>query len=113
MRWFGPSCKRNSRRRDALGPQPNGSSRYRKAVRPPPWTQARSGGRSCMNAGKAFFDTNVLLYMYSSADPRKQHRARELYREHARDGRVLLSTQVVQEFFVAALRKLKLPREQV
>ena len=25
-----------------------------------------------MSGGKAFFDTNVLLYVYSSADPAKQ-----------------------------------------
>jgi len=66
-----------------------------------------------MNAGKAFFDTNVLLYMYSSADLRKQARARDLYREYGLAGRILLSTQVVQEFFVAGLRKLGLPRQQV
>ena len=66
-----------------------------------------------MNAGKAFFDTNVLLYMYSRADVRKQARARDLYREYAFAGRMLLSTQVIQEFFVASLRKLLLPRRQV
>jgi predicted nucleic acid-binding protein len=66
-----------------------------------------------MNAGKAFFDTNVLLYMYSGADMRKQARARDLYREYALAGRMLLSTQVIQEFFVAGLRKLLLPRQQV
>jgi predicted nucleic acid-binding protein len=66
-----------------------------------------------MNGGRAFFDTNVLLYMYSSADMHKQAHARELYREYAFSGRILLSTQVIQEFFVAGLRKLKLPRQQV
>ena len=66
-----------------------------------------------MSAGKAFFDTNVLLYMYSGADPRKQARARDLYREYALAGRAFLSTQVVQEFFVAGLRKLMLPRPHI
>jgi predicted nucleic acid-binding protein len=66
-----------------------------------------------MNGGKAFFDTNVLLYMYSGADAAKQARARQLYREHALAGRILFSTQVVQEFFVAGLRKLMLPRQLV
>ena len=65
-----------------------------------------------MNGGRAFFDTNVLLYMYSSADVRKQTRARNLYSEYALSGRILLSTQVVQEFFAAWLRKLKLPPKQ-
>ena len=66
-----------------------------------------------MSVAKAFFDTNVLLYMYSNADLVKQARAQNLYREYASSGRILLSTQVVQEFFVAALRKLKLPRPHV
>ncbi len=66
-----------------------------------------------MSAGKAFFDTNILLYIYSRADVRKQGKALSLYREYAQDGRVLLSTQVIQEFFVCALRKLGLPRPQV
>lgn len=66
-----------------------------------------------MSAGRAFFDTNVLLYAYSSADSGKQAKALALYREHALSGNLLLSTQVVQEFFVAALRKLELPRRDV
>ena len=66
-----------------------------------------------MSAGKAFFDTNVLLYMYSSADVQKQARARDLYREHSLSGHILLSTQVVQELFVNGVRKMRLPREQV
>jgi len=61
--------------------------------------------------GRAFFDTNVLLYMYSSADPIKQSRARDLYRQYALGGLALLSTQVVQEFFVSGLRKLALSRQ--
>jgi predicted nucleic acid-binding protein len=66
-----------------------------------------------MSAGKAFFDTNVLLYMYSRADLRKQARAQDLFREYALGSRLLLSTQVVQEFFVNGVRKLGLPREQM
>lgn len=30
-----------------------------------------------MNADKAFVDTNILLYKYSSADPHRQTRARD------------------------------------
>ena len=66
-----------------------------------------------MSEGRAFFDTNIFLYVYSSADSHKQARALALYREHAQEGRMLLSTQVVQEFIVAALRKLQLPPQQV
>jgi predicted nucleic acid-binding protein len=62
-----------------------------------------------MNAGRTFFDTNVLLYMHSAADPRKQARAQEIFDEFTSSGRILLSTQVVQEFFSAGSRKLALP----
>ena len=31
-----------------------------------------------MSGGKAFFDTNVLLYMYSTADTKKQTIAQDL-----------------------------------
>jgi predicted nucleic acid-binding protein len=62
---------------------------------------------------KAFFDTNVLLYMYSSADRSKQGRAQELVREHSLSGGMLLSTQVVQEFYAAGSRKLGMPRREL
>src|SRR5262249_13882762 len=42
-------------------------------------------------------------------DERKQSRATELFREHAMNGRLLLSTQVVQEFYAAGSRKLAIP----
>ncbi len=59
-------------------------------------------------SGRAFFDTNVLLYMYGS-DGRKRDRAIELFREHAGTGALVLSTQVVQEFYVAGSKKLGMP----
>jgi predicted nucleic acid-binding protein len=62
-----------------------------------------------MNGAKAFFDTNILLYMYGGEEG-KRARAKALYREHALTGRMLLSTQVVQEFYAAGARKLGIPR---
>ena len=66
-----------------------------------------------MNGGKAFFDTNVLLYMYGGADPDKRVRAEGLFQQCAGTGRMLLSTQVVQEFYAAGRRKLGIPRERL
>ena len=60
--------------------------------------------------GASFFDTNVLLYMYNEADRSKQIRARALFEEHAGNGKLVLSTQVVQEFYSVGTRKLGLPR---
>lgn len=56
-------------------------------------------------SARVFVDTNVLLYAVDSADPRK-HRAALEWRAHlwrSRRGRV--SYQVLQEFYVQALRK--------
>ena len=55
---------------------------------------------------RSFFDTNVLLYTDSSDAPAKRRRALELLAEHrlARTG--VVSLQVLQEYFVAATRKL-------
>jgi predicted nucleic acid-binding protein len=65
-----------------------------------------------MNGGSAFFDTNVLLYMYGG-DSYKRALARQLFTKYASAGRILLSTQVVQEFYVAGSRKLGMPRAEL
>jgi predicted nucleic acid-binding protein len=65
-----------------------------------------------MPAGKIFFDTNVLLYMYGT-DSHKQARATGLFSEHARARRLLLSTQVIQEFYSVGSRKFGIPRERM
>jgi predicted nucleic acid-binding protein len=58
-----------------------------------------------------FLDTNILLYAASKKEGEQEKRkvARELL---ARDG-VGLSVQVLAEFYVNAISKLKLPEEQV
>src|ERR1700712_3322474 len=55
--------------------------------------------------GKAFLDTNILIYAYDYRDPRKQKVAAELIRTLALAGRAVISYQVVQEFFNFALQK--------
>jgi len=64
-----------------------------------------------MNAGKSFFDTNILLYIYSSADLHKQAMARKVFEECRDGGRIVISTQVVQEFHAVASRKLGMPKK--
>lgn len=63
-----------------------------------------------MTAGRAFFDTNILLYMYGGGDRAKRAQAKDLFREHAQSDRVVVSTQVVQEFYAAGSRKLGMAR---
>lgn len=60
-------------------------------------------------SGRAFFDTNVLVYLFDGDSPEKQARAREIFNEHARTGRIVLSPQVLQEFYVTVTRKLQRP----
>ena len=55
---------------------------------------------------KVFLDTNVLVYASDKDEPEKRRRARALLRATAADGNGVISTQVVQEFFVTATRKL-------
>ena len=55
---------------------------------------------------RVFLDTNVLVYASDKDEPEKRRRARALLRATAADGNGVISTQVVQEFFVTATRKL-------
>lgn len=59
----------------------------------------------------AFFDTNILIYSDDASSPAKQKRAIDLFSDHLRRGVAVLSLQVLQEYFVAATRKLGLAPE--
>ena len=65
------------------------------------------GGRekNCMS-GKVFLDSNILLYAHDAASPEKQRRSRDVVAQLANSGDGVISTQVMQEFFSAATRKL-------
>lgn len=58
---------------------------------------------------RAFFDTNVLVYLFDADAPDKQERARALLQAEVARGRAVLSTQVLQEFCVAVTRMLAQP----
>jgi predicted nucleic acid-binding protein len=57
---------------------------------------------------RVFFDTNILIYQLDRRDPEKRRICREIVREHACAGQAVISTQVLQEFYVAATGKLRL-----
>jgi predicted nucleic acid-binding protein len=57
--------------------------------------------------GLGFFDTNILVYADDASSPRKQRLAIELIAKHQRSGLVVVSLQVLQEYFAAATRKLR------
>jgi predicted nucleic acid-binding protein len=61
---------------------------------------------------KTFFDTNVLVYLFDSGSTTKQGKARALLAETTVRSETLLSTQVLQEFYVAVTRKLATPLDE-
>jgi predicted nucleic acid-binding protein len=57
---------------------------------------------------KSFIDTNILIYALDQADPAKQQKARALLKTLQEKESGVISTQVLQEFYVVSTAKLKL-----
>lgn len=55
---------------------------------------------------KVFLDTNILVYSLDQSDPAKKEKCRELMRGLVAENNAVISTQVMQEFYVAATSKL-------
>ena len=55
---------------------------------------------------KIFVDTNLLVYSMDHNDPGKKEKSRQVLRKVRDEYRGVISTQVMQEFYVAATRKL-------
>ena len=58
---------------------------------------------------RVFLDTNVLVYLFDADDPAKQRRVQNLLSNRELRAQVILSTQVLQEFYVCVTRKLATP----
>jgi predicted nucleic acid-binding protein len=58
---------------------------------------------------RTFIDTNVLVYLFDSDSAAKQSRAQAALQRALERGSVVISTQVLQEFFVTVTRKLARP----
>ncbi|MEM5790202.1 MAG: PIN domain-containing protein [Syntrophobacteraceae bacterium] len=58
---------------------------------------------------RVFFDTNILVYLFDADDEAKKQLARARFEAEASAGRAVLSTQVLQEFYVSVTRKLAVP----
>ncbi len=54
----------------------------------------------------AFFDTNVLVYADDDRNPEKQEIAIKLVTEHSRSRSLVISLQVLQEYYNTVTRKL-------
>lgn len=62
-----------------------------------------------MSAERTFVDTNVLVYLFDNDAPEKQARARNILASQGSAGQLVISTQVLQEFYVTVTRKLATP----
>ncbi len=60
-------------------------------------------------SGKVFLDSNILVYAQDAGSADKQRRSRDLIARLAGTGEGVISTQVMQEFFVSVTRKLGVP----
>jgi predicted nucleic acid-binding protein len=63
-------------------------------------------------ADRVFVDTNVFVYADDEDAGAKRDRAREMLSELIPSGRVVISTQILQEYFVVATRKLALAADR-
>src|ERR1700727_2014671 len=59
--------------------------------------------------GSYFLDTNILFDAHDSAHPAKQAKAQSLISQGLADDRLVLSAQVLSEFFVVTTQKIKIP----
>jgi predicted nucleic acid-binding protein len=58
---------------------------------------------------KIFIDTNILVYAMDQADPQKKKQSRFVLQELREESDIgVISTQILQEFYVTATKKLKL-----
>jgi predicted nucleic acid-binding protein len=61
-----------------------------------------------ISVARSFIDTNILVYAEDAFDPRKQQLALDLVVDLRTRQEAVLSTQVLQEYFITATRKLGL-----
>ena len=57
---------------------------------------------------KAFLDTNILIYQLDNRDPVKQKKCRDTVRALVFNHEAVISTQILQEYYVACTTKLKI-----
>lgn len=58
---------------------------------------------------RIFLDTNVLVYAYDRSEPEKQRLAIQVIDALVAQGRSVVSTQVLAEFFITITRKISVP----
>lgn len=61
---------------------------------------------------RTFLDTNVFVYAEDHSVPSKRREAQAIIEQLASSGEAVISTQILQEYFAVATRKLKMTPEQ-
>lgn len=56
-------------------------------------------------AARSFFDTNVLVYLFDTSSPDKRRCSIDLFARHAAAGSLVVSAQVLLEFYAVVTRK--------
>lgn len=67
----------------------------------------RAGPGKNSIVSKIFIDTNILAYSIDKKDPTKQEQARRILKRLVESHQPVISTQVINEFYVVATTKLK------
>jgi predicted nucleic acid-binding protein len=62
-------------------------------------------------SARSFFDSNILVYTDDAGAPEKQALALDLLERGRIERSGVISTQVLQEYFVTATKKLKVPSD--
>ena len=65
-----------------------------------------------MNGNKIFLDTNIIVYAFDSSAKRKHEIAKKILIDLWDSSQGLLSTQVLQEFYVTATQKIPKPLDR-
>lgn len=59
-----------------------------------------------MTEGKVFIDSNIFLYSLDSSDKAKNKTSSEVILKYAKENLIVISTQVLNEVYVVAVKKL-------
>lgn len=70
---------------------------------------SESPGMSSMSDDKVFLDTNIIVYAYDITAGAKHETAKDTLTDLWESGAGVISTQVLQEFFVTVTRKIPNP----
>lgn len=67
--------------------------------------EKNGNGRICI-VSKIFIDTNIFVYSLDNSDSTKKKKARKILKKLVNEHQPVISTQVIQEFYVTATKKL-------